>query len=74
MIGGPISLFELEIMDGAFRAAAAITSLWSAGKGGGVMGRDRMLLALLRRLAFFLGEGGDIGRSMPAEAIEIELR
>jgi hypothetical protein len=63
-------------------AAAAITSLWSTGSGGGDAARERMLLELPGRLGarsslecFLLGElGGDKAFSAPFEAIVADQR
>ena len=63
--------------DGALSAAAAITCLWSGGRGGAALSRERMLEELPGRLGvrigsleFLLGDaGGDICLSTTAEAI-----
>lgn len=75
MVGGPIAPIGTG---GRLLAAAAITSLWSGGRGGGVPVRDRMLPELPGRLGtrpaslecLLLGEGGgDSAFSTPAVAM-----
>jgi hypothetical protein len=79
IMGGPIA--PGVVGDNVF-AAAAMTSLWSEGSGGGEPARDRMLLELPGRLGtrpsfecLLLGEGGgDEAFSTPAELTAPEYR
>lgn len=82
--GGPMWLVALDVVGvnsgggGDFKAAAAITCLWSAGRGGGVPVRERMLEELpgrrgARPASFELrlpgDAGGDSTFSTPAPAM-----
>lgn len=85
MTGGPIApgvVGATGTVGGALREAAAITSLWSRGRGGGEAARERMLLELPGRLGLLIGSfeslrgdaGGDRRFSIPAVAIVPEWR
>lgn len=77
--GGPIAP-GVGVVGGRIFAAAAMTSLWSEGSGGGDAPRERMLLELPGRRGtrvsldcLLLGDGGgDMAFSTPAEVIMAE--